>query len=68
MRKQGRHTAASYDMLMSETRTSKIEVDDYAITASFEPAEGMYVPQADGDLEWATRGHGQQPAFRGHRP
>lgn len=54
VRDQGMAYGRSYDMLMADDPHAEIEVDDYVVTASFEPAEGMYVPSADGALRWAT--------------
>jgi len=55
---QGDAYQASYDMLMSEDPHSEMTVGDYLVTASFEPAEGMYVPEGD-DLKWHTPDAGQ---------
>jgi Fe2+ transport protein len=52
-REQGKAYAASYKMLMAEDPHAETDIDDYRITASFEPAEGMYVPTGDG-LTWKT--------------
>lgn len=53
-REQGKAYAASYAMLMAEDPHAEVEVEDYRITASFEPAEGMYGMGPDGTLRWET--------------
>jgi hypothetical protein len=58
VRAQGDAYEKSYDMLMSEDPHSQVAVDDYIVTASFEPAEGMYVMDAD-ELRWQTPDAGQ---------
>lgn len=55
-KKQGLAYDASYEILMSEDPHAVVEVDDYRITASFEPAEGMYGPGPAGSLAWETPG------------
>lgn len=50
--KQGEAYEASYEILMSEDPHAMVEADDYRITASFEPAEGMYGPGPDGSPAW----------------
>lgn len=62
-RNQGEAYGASYEMLMAEDPHATTEADDYAITASFEPAEGMYIPRADGSLAWATPAPGNNQHF-----
>ncbi len=52
VRKQGDAYRSSYDELMSEDRHDGVEIDDYLVTAAFEPAEGMYIVASDGRLMW----------------
>jgi hypothetical protein len=52
--KQGDAYRASYNMLMAEDPHTEAAVADYRVTASFEPAEGMYEPDVDGGLAWTT--------------
>ncbi len=52
VRAQGEAYRASYDRLMAEDPHLEAEAGDYLVTASFEPAEGMYVPAPDGSLRW----------------
>jgi hypothetical protein len=60
---QGKAYEASYDMLMAEDPHAETEVDDYRITASFEPAEGMYGMGPDGSLRWETPRDGNNQHF-----
>lgn len=60
---QGRAYRASYEMLMAEDPHAETDVDDYRVTASFEPAEGMYCPFDDGSLRWRTPSEGQNQHF-----
>lgn len=58
---QGRAYGRSYEMLMAEDPHAEVEVDDYRVTASFEPAEGMYTTGPDTTLAWTTpREHDNQ--------
>ena len=52
VKNQGDAYQASYDMLMEEDPHVGKEVNDYFVTASFEPAEGMYIPDIDKSLIW----------------
>ncbi|HEU4674093.1 MAG TPA: hypothetical protein VFS32_14470 [Candidatus Limnocylindrales bacterium] len=52
--RQGDAYRASYEKLMAEDPHAETEIDDYVVTASFEPAEGMYGPDAGGQLAWMT--------------
>ncbi|MHB8674472.1 MAG: hypothetical protein ACYDAK_12465 [Candidatus Limnocylindrales bacterium] len=61
--KQGEAYEASYAILMSEDPHAMVEADDYRITASFEPAEGMYGPGPDGSLAWETPGEANNQHF-----
>ncbi len=54
VRAQGDAYRASYDELMAEDPHAEAEIDEYLITASFEPAEGMYGMGPDGSLGWET--------------
>jgi hypothetical protein len=60
---QGDAYARSYEKLMAEDPHAEKDVGDYRVTASFEPAEGMYVPREDGSLEWRTPGSGENQHF-----
>ena len=57
-RNQGDAYRASYEMLMREDPHAEAAADDYIVTASFEPAEGMYV-FSDTGLEWHTPSEGE---------
>lgn len=61
--RQGEAYAASYDMLMAEDPHAEADVEDYRVTASFEPAEGMYGMGTDGTLAWATPGGNDNQHF-----
>jgi uncharacterized protein involved in high-affinity Fe2+ transport len=63
VRNQGDAYEASYDKLMAEDPHAETEVDDYKITASFEPAEGMYGMGPDGQLTWMTPQDGDNAHF-----
>jgi hypothetical protein len=63
VRQQGDAYQASYDMLMAEDPHAETEIDDYRVTASFEPAEGMYGMATDGELAWQTPGPGSNQHF-----
>lgn len=54
VQQEGHAFQNSYDQLMHEDPHAIIEVDNYIITASFEPAEGMYMIQSDLSLKWIT--------------
>ncbi len=60
---QGDAYRASYDMLMEEDKHAETEVDQYRITASFEPAEGMYEMDGDGKLHWMVPEKGENQHF-----
>ncbi|HEU4571811.1 MAG TPA: hypothetical protein VFR93_03925 [Candidatus Limnocylindrales bacterium] len=62
-RQQGEAYGASYDRLMAEDPHAETEVDDYRVTASFEPAEGMYELKDDGTFHWMTPSDGQNQHF-----
>ena len=61
--KEGQAFQDAYDKLMSKDPHSKGEIDDYIITASFEPAEGMYLMQTDQTLKWVTPGESDNQHF-----
>lgn len=61
--KQGEAYKASYDKLMAEDPHAETDAGDYKITASFEPAEGMYGPGPDGTLSWMTPQDGDNQHF-----
>jgi len=63
VRRQGRAYQASYDMLMAADPHVEGVADDYRITASFEPAEGMYGMTSDGALQWHTPGERENQHF-----
>lgn len=64
VRAQGEAYKASYDRLMADDPHAETETDDYRITASFEPAEGMYIPDGeDGSLRWRTPVGGENQHF-----
>lgn len=62
-RAQGEAYRASYEKLMAEDPHAESAVDEYLITASFEPAEGMYGPGPDGSLAWETPRDGDNQHF-----
>jgi len=62
-KKQGEAYQVSYEILMAEDPHAVVEVDDYRIMASFEPAEGMYGPRPDGSLAWETPGDDDNQHF-----
>jgi hypothetical protein len=61
--RQGEAYRASYEKLMAEDPHAETEAGDYRITASFEPAEGMYGMGSDGTLEWLTPDGGDNQHF-----
>jgi hypothetical protein len=63
VREQGAAYQRSYDVLMSEDPHAEAEVDDYRVTASFEPAEGMYGMRPDGSLSWEPPGEQDNQHF-----